>query len=102
MTSGRSGLRLLRPDDGRFASWCGSCAKAKDNRSVLGPLGENQMRKIGLIAAIALMLAGATSATQARIDVPASAQIDPLQITKGARHLPDAHYDDYSLVFPSL
>ena len=48
------------------------------------------MRKIGLIAAIALMLAGATSATQARIDVPASAQIDPLQITKGARHLPDA------------
>src|SRR6516162_1272550 len=98
MTSGRSGLRLLRPDDGRFASWCGSCAKAKDNRSVLGP----QMRKISLVAAIALMLAGATSATQARIDVPASAQIDPLQITKGARHLPDAHYDDYSLVFPSL
>ena len=44
------------------------------------------MRKIGLVAAIALMLAGATSATQARIDVPASAQIDPLQ--KGARHLP--------------
>ena len=58
--------------------------------------------KISLIAAIALMLAGATSATQARIDVPASAQIDPLQITKGARHLPDAHYNDYSLVFPSL
>ena len=60
---------------------------------VLGP----QMRKISLVAAIALMLAGATSATQARIDVPASAQIDPLQITKGARHLPVAHYDDYSL-----
>ena len=61
------------------------------------------MRKISLIAAISLMLAGvgvwATSNTQARIDVPAGAQIDPLQITKGARHLPDAHYDDYSLVF---
>jgi hypothetical protein len=64
------------------------------------------MRKISLVAAItaiALMLAGvgvwATSTIQARIDVPASAQIDPLQITKGARHLPDAHYDDYSLVF---
>jgi hypothetical protein len=67
------------------------------------------MRKISLVAAItaiALMLAGvgvwATSTTQARIDVPASAQIDPLQIMKGARHLPDAHYDDYSLVFPAL
>ena len=61
------------------------------------------MRKISLVAAISFMLAGvgvwATSTTQARIDVPASAQIDPLQITKGARHLPDAHYDDYSLVF---
>jgi hypothetical protein len=49
------------------------------------------MRKISLVAAIALMLAGvgvwATSTTQARIDVPASAQIDPLQITMGARHL---------------
>ena len=64
------------------------------------------MRKISLVAAIALMLAGvgvwATSTIQARIAVPASAQIDPLQITMGARHLPDAHYDDYSLVFPKL
>ena len=55
------------------------------------------MRKISLVAAIALMLAGvgvwATSTIQARIAVPASAQIDPLQITKDARHLPDAHYD---------
>jgi len=53
------------------------------------------MRKISLVAAIALMLAGvgvwATSTIQARIAVPASAQIDPLQITKDARHLPDAH-----------
>src|SRR6516165_4747813 len=29
MTSGRSGLRLPRPDDGRFASWCGSYAGAR-------------------------------------------------------------------------
>ena len=61
------------------------------------------MRKISLVAAIALMLAGvgvcATSTIQARIDVPASAQIDPLQITMGARHLPVTHYDDYALVF---
>jgi hypothetical protein len=61
------------------------------------------MRKISLLAAIALMLAGvgvwATSTTQARIDVPAGAQINPLQITMGARHLPVAHYDDYSLEY---
>ena len=61
------------------------------------------MRKISLLAAVALMLAGVglwvTSTTQARIDVSAGAQIDPLQITKGARNLPLAHYDDYSLVF---
>jgi hypothetical protein len=64
-----------------------------------------KMRKVSLVAAIALMLAGvgvwATSTIQARIAVPASVQIDPLQITMGARHLPDAHYDDYSLVFPN-
>jgi hypothetical protein len=63
------------------------------------------MRKISLVAAIALMLAGvgvwATSTTQARIDVPAGAQINPLQmqITMGARHLPVEHFDDYTLVF---
>jgi hypothetical protein len=61
------------------------------------------MRKISLATAIALMLAGvgvwATSTTQARIDVPAGAQIDPLQITMGARHLPVEHFGDYSLVF---
>ena len=62
------------------------------------------MRKFSAVAVIGLVLAGvgvwATSTIQAHIDVPASAQIDPLQITKDARHLPDAHYDDYSLVFP--
>ena len=61
------------------------------------------MRKISLLAAIALMLASvgvwATSITQARVNVPAGAQINPLQITMSARHLPVAHYDDYSLVF---
>ena len=41
----------------------------------------------------------ATSTTRARIDVPAGAQINPLQITMGARNLPVAHYDDYSLEF---
>ena len=65
--------------------------------------GRTQMRKISLVAAIALMLAGVgvwgTSTTPARIDVPADAQINPLQIMMGARHLPVAHYDDYSLVF---
>ena len=68
-----------------------------------GPLGETQMRKISLVAAIALMLAGVgvwgTSTTPARIDVPAGAQINPLQIMMGARHLPVAHYDDYNLEF---
>jgi hypothetical protein len=67
------------------------------------------MRKISLIVAIALMLAGvgvwANSTThpagvpQARIDVPVGAQINILQITMGAGDLPVAHYDDYSLVF---
>ena len=69
------------------------------------------MRKISLVAAISLMLAGvgvwATSNTQARIDVPAGAQIlthpahlpNPFQIMMGASDLPVAHYDNYSLVF---
>ena len=61
------------------------------------------MRKISLVAAIALRLAGvgvwATSTTQARIDVPAGAQINILQITMDAGDLPVAHYDDYSVVF---
>ena len=63
------------------------------------------MRKVSLVAAIALMLAGvavwAASPPQARLDEPAGAQINPLQMqtTMGARHLPVAHYDDYSLEF---
>jgi hypothetical protein len=67
------------------------------------PPGETQMLKISTVAAIASMLASvgilATSTTRARIDVPAGAQIDPLQITISARNLPVAHYDDYSLEF---
>jgi hypothetical protein len=61
------------------------------------------MRKISLVAAIALMLAGvgvwSTSTTQARIDVPAGAQVNPLQIMMAVGHLPVAHYDDCSLEF---
>jgi hypothetical protein len=69
------------------------------------------MRKIGMVTAISLMLAGAgvwaTSNTQARIDEPAGAPIlthpasvpNPFQIMMGAKDLPVAHYDDYSLVF---
>ena len=67
------------------------------------PLGETQMRKISFVVAIGLMLAGvgvwATSTTQARIDVPAGAQVNPSQITMGARDLPVEHFDDYTLVF---
>ena len=61
------------------------------------------MRKISLVAAIALMLAGvgvwATSTTKARLDVPAGAQINPRQMMMDARDLPVAHYDDHSVEF---
>ena len=40
-----------------------------------------------------------TSTTQARLDAPAVAQINASQIMMGARHLPVAHYHDYSLEF---
>jgi hypothetical protein len=77
--------------------------QGKEIASVLGPLGDTQMYKISFVVAVGLMLAGigvwATSTTQARIDVPAGAQVNPSQITMGAGPLPVAHYDDYSLVF---
>ena len=62
------------------------------------------MRKISVFAVAAgLMLAGvgawATSTTQARIEAPAGARLDPLEIMMNAKDLPSAHYDDYSLVF---
>src|SRR5215469_3582602 len=94
--------QIATAGDGRFASWCGSCVKARRSLGIRA-LEEPQMYKISLVAAIALMLAGvevwATSITRARIDVPAGAQINPLQITMGAANLPVAHYDDYSLEF---
>ena len=71
--------------------------------ALYGPLGETQMHKISFVVATALMLAGigvwAASTTEARIDVPAGAQVSPSQLTMGARNLPVAHYDDYSVVF---
>ena len=61
------------------------------------------MCKISFVVAIGLMLAGVgvwtTSTPQARIDAPAGAQVNPLQIMMGVGHLPVAHYDDYSLEF---
>src|SRR5215475_14428123 len=98
MTSGRSGLRLLPPNDGRFASWCGSCAKARRSLGIWTS-GRNSNAQDQFGAAIALMLAGigvwATSTTQARIDVPAGAQINPLQITMGARNMEKYHEEAY-------
>ena len=46
----------------------------------IGTSGRTQMRKVSLVAAIALMLAGVgvwATSTTLRIDVPAGAQIDP-------------------------
>ena len=61
------------------------------------------MRNISLVAAICVNARWRRSLgnldTQARIDVPTAAQVNPLQITMGAKHLPVAHYDDYSLEF---
>jgi hypothetical protein len=75
----------------------------KARRSLGIGKGETQMPNISLIAAISLMLAAvgdwAASNTQARIDVRAGAQINSSQIMVGAKDLPVAHYDDYSLVF---
>ena len=57
-------------------------APRQGDRLVLEPLGETQMRKIILAAAIALTLAGlgvwATLVAQARIEVPAGGGINPL------------------------
>jgi hypothetical protein len=63
-----------------------------------------QMRRISLFAAVAaLMLAGigvwAASTTQARVDIPVQARLDPLQLMVNGPDLPTEHYVDYSLVF---
>jgi hypothetical protein len=62
------------------------------------------MRKISLFtAAAALILVGigawAASTTQARVDIPAEAGIDPSPMMVNRSDLPTEHYVDYSLVF---
>jgi hypothetical protein len=61
------------------------------------------MRKVFVITAVALMLAGfggwATLGTHARVALPINVQIDPMQAMTNAKNLPAQHYDDYSLVF---
>jgi hypothetical protein len=61
------------------------------------------MAKISFVVAIGLMLAGVgvwtTSTPQARIDAPAGAQVNPLQLMMGAGDLPVEHFDDYTFVF---
>ena len=61
------------------------------------------MRKIFIITAAALILAGLegwlASTTNANVARPAAAQIDPMQAMINAKNLPIQHYDDYSLVF---
>jgi hypothetical protein len=62
------------------------------------------MRKIGLLAIAALMLAGVggwvASTTHARHEAPiAAGGIDPSQISINARDLPIEEFVDYSFVF---
>jgi hypothetical protein len=65
---------------------------------------EQDMRKISLFAAAAaLILAGigawAASTTQARVDIPVEAGLDPLQMMVNGPDLPTEHNVDYSWVF---
>ena len=62
------------------------------------------MRKIGLLAIAALMLAGVggwvASTTHARVEAPiAAGGIDPSQISINARDLAIEEFVDYSFVF---
>jgi len=91
MTSGRSGARLLWPDDGRFA------LRIVRKGQLWEPLGETQMRKISLLAVIALMLAGV--GVWASVKLPANAQINPSEITLSANHPPVAQHDDQSVLW---
>jgi hypothetical protein len=54
-------------------------------------------------AAVALIAVGigawAASPTQARVDIPAEAGIDPSPMMVNRSDLPTEHYVDYSLVF---
>jgi hypothetical protein len=63
------------------------------------------MRKFGLFAVTALILAGfggwIAATTQARVAAPTNtARMDVLQIMTAAGNLPTGHLVDYSLVFP--
>jgi len=64
------------------------------------------MRKIGLLAVAALILAGVGGWVSSTIHAPGTAaalptsiQIDPFQAMVKAKGLPTSHYDDYSLIF---
>jgi hypothetical protein len=63
------------------------------------------MRKFGLFAVTAVVLAGfggwIAATPQVRIAAPVNgAQIDVLQITLASGNLPSQQFVDYSLVFP--
>jgi hypothetical protein len=63
------------------------------------------MRKFGLIAAAALILAGfggwVAATSQARVAPPiSSAGVDPMQIMAVSLNLPAEHFVDYSVVYP--
>ena len=59
--------------------------------------------KLFAASAAALILAcvagWAISDTQARVAVPATAQIDPFKVMTSAKQLPTEHFADYSFVF---
>ena len=65
------------------------------------------MRKIGLIAVAAVLtlvgiggwLHWVTASSQAGVATPAWTTIDPMQITMKAKHLPVAHFVDYTVHF---
>jgi hypothetical protein len=62
------------------------------------------MRKFGLFAAAALILAGfggwIASTSQARVAAPIAAiSINPTQLTMTSGDLPTEHFVDYSLVY---
>jgi hypothetical protein len=63
------------------------------------------MRKFGLVATAALIVAGfggwIAATSQARVAPPmTSASISPMQIMAVSANLPTEHYVDYSLVYP--
>jgi hypothetical protein len=73
------------------------------NEVELGQEERVPMRKVFVITAVALMIAGfggwATLGTHARVAPPIGVQNYPFQDMTNAKNLPTQHYDDYSLVF---